>query len=333
MTLLNTIILPFQAGCENIITAIGKPRELSVIKCIFKDNHYQYNLQSDNSLFSWQGRVSMFSKGVTLCLPFIGHITCVALRYFSSSIFLEMPLDFAIKCSSEQKLEVAKWLYISKPERVSETIRLILAKILANDEQGLNLLAANILYLGLRTDVAFSIEIIQKKSEVLGQISDSQFAEQVLGLLQKASSEQKLAIATFIFAKPDDKKAIDFTQKLFQINPIPEQIKQCFAKQILQQDSGDCEFIIKWFNSLNFNQTIQEEVIKELLCQMGSSSEQMQVAIAHTIIEKCPSGPNFLLDNIVSFEKAYIANNMNKFNLSEEQKNNLLEKCTTSVLV
>lgn len=196
MTLLNTIILPFQAGYENIITASSKPRELSVAKRVFENSHYQYKLQSDNSLFSWQGRVSMFVKGVILCLPFIGHITSIALRCFSSSIFPEMPLDFAIKCSPKEQLDIAKCFYTHKPKNVDEALRLTLAKILANDATGLDLLVVNISYLDLMTDTEFSLELIRENPEVLNQINDNiTFAQQLFRLEKIASPEDKSTIA------------------------------------------------------------------------------------------------------------------------------------------
>ena len=140
-----------------------------------------------------------------------------------------------------------------------------------------------------------------------------------------------------------------FSKKLFQKNPIPEQVKQHFAEQILQQDPIDHKFIIHLFDKL-LNEPSQAEVIGELLRQMRSStpSDQMQAAIAHTIIKKYPRGPRVLLSNINQFNhtqeladilvemlagKTYIANNIDKFNLLEEEKNSLLQKCITTVLV
>lgn len=238
----------------------------------------------------------MFAKGFALCLPFIGHITSIALRCFSSSIFPEMPLDFAIKCSYEQKLAIAKQIYTDKPEEVNEAARLALANILADDVEGLDLLVAHILYLDLTTNKEFSLKIIQQKPEVLDQIKSPRF-----------------------------------------------------AKQILKKDPKNPKFIVDLFNSLNFNKATQEAVIKKIICQIDSStSGQMQIAIAHTIIEKHFRGPGFLLNNINQFNhtqeladllletsvgKTYIADNIDKFNLLEEQKNSLLQKCPTSVLV
>ena len=432
MTLLSSIILPFQAGYENIITASAKPKELSVIKRTFEDNCYKYTLQSDSSLFSWQGRMSMFIKGITLCLPFIGHITSIALRRFSFPIFPEMPLDFAVKCSLKQKLEIAKWIYTNKPEGVNEATRLALAKILADDEEGLSLVINNIDQIGpirdielIRKIISKGIEptqkIIEQNPEVLKQIK-SHFAKQILQqdptdhkfittlldslslnenltktvikelILQtkkvKISHQMQAAIIHVLKNCADDSfieqllkdndsnialadillsneegcnlvianivhinllQNMAFSQKLFQKNPIPEQIKQHFAKQILQQDPIDHKFIIHLFDKL-LNEPSQAEVIRELLRKMRSytPSDQMQAAIAHTIIKKYPIGPNFLLSNISQFNhtqeladilvemlagKTYIANNIDKFNLLEEEKNSLLQKCITTVLV
>lgn len=57
--LLNSISLPFQAGCESIKASQSK--ELFVIKRIFEGNQFKYELQ-DKSLYSLQYRVSMVSK-------------------------------------------------------------------------------------------------------------------------------------------------------------------------------------------------------------------------------------------------------------------------------
>ena len=618
MALLNTILLPFQAGYENIITASGKPRELCVIKRIFENNHYRYDLQLDNSLFSQWGRVSIFAKGVALCLPVIGHITSIVLRCFSSSIFPDLPLDFAMKCSPKQKLHIAKCLYRDKPENVDQATRLTLAKILAADKEGLDILLANLCYLDLTIDPVFSLKIIlenpkliyqhyhdvtfaqqlfrlekmassenkliiaqhfidlpidnilgldlmeneefalaiiKNNPEALKLVSDSEFSQTILNLLKNASPEDKLAIAKQfylnqpeidqydrlalaeilaadkegldillanlsyldlmanpkfsmniiqekpelldeieryspdflkyltenfnycqfdneefalaiiqkkpevleyikathpqvaeqIFAKITDldlqkilndnvtnllenskshitkqlllKEAMDykfiadwlgclsnnqdltkafikelisqtrevvlsdqmklaiihalitltnndfiedllkdqdinttlanillrkegyhklvinnieyldllqntlFNQELFQINPIPERVKERFFTQMLEQDPADPEFIVNWFNVLNFNNITQQELIKYLFEKIGSYSEQIEIAIAHVIMKKYPRGPKFLLDNI------------DKFDLSEEQRDNLLEKCTSSTSV
>ncbi len=138
-----------------------------------------------------------------------------------------------------------------------------------------------------------------------------------------------------------------FTHKIFQINPIPGQIKQHFVKQILKKDPADCKFIIHLFHSLNFNKATQEEIIKELLLQMKDSTDKMQVAIAHAVIEKHPRGPAFLANNVHLFThtqklghllvetapgKTYVRNNITNFKISEEQKNSLLQKCITTIL-
>ena len=112
-----------------------------------------------------------------------------------------------------------------------------------------------------------------------------------------------------------------FNQELFQINPIPERVKERFFTQMLEQDPADPEFIVNWFNVLNFNNITQQELIKYLFEKIGSYSEQIEIAIAHVIMKKYPRGPKFLLDNI------------DKFDLSEEQRDNLLEKCTSSTSV
>lgn len=432
MTLSSSIILPFQAGYENVVTASGKPRELIAIKRIFEDNHYKYNLQSDNSLLSWQGRVSMLIKGIALCLPLIGHITSIALRSFSSSIFPEMPLDFAIKCSPKQKLEIAKLIYTTKLEATDDATRLALAKILANDEDGLNLVIDNIDQLDPIKDIKLTRKIIskgieptkkiiQQNPEILEQIK-SHFAKQILQrnptdckfittlfdslnlnedsakkvikeiILQakevKLSHQMQAAIihvlnnrttddfikqlltdgainialadillssekgCNLVIANISSIKLFQdtvFTRKLFQKNPIPREIKQHLAKQILETVPTDRGFIMHLFDDLQLNDPSQTEAIKELLRQIRSSSDQMQVAIAHTIMERYSRGPEFLVRNIDLFNhtqaladilieaapgKAYIINNIDKFNLLEEQKISLLQKYgITSVLV
>lgn len=403
---LNSISLPFQAGCERI--KASKTKELFVIKRIFENNRYKYELQLNKGLCSLQYRVSMITKGLLLLLPFIGHITSVIMR-FSSTIFLEMPLDYTIKCSSKEKLEVAKFIYKDKLEMLNDVTRMTLATILLDNEEGFQLVMENDsqgfqkiiqqkpIYLEQvkthlakyilkkdPTDPNFIIHLfsslnldedLQQKmiKELILQTKTSMLSHQMQAaiyytalqyptLVQQLliNSDTNIALADILLSNENGVSlVIDnihqinlfqdtvFTQKIFQINPIPGQIKQHFVKQILKKDPRDCKFIINLFHSLNFNKATQEEIIKELLLQMKDSTDKMQIAIAHTVVEKHSRGPAFLTNNVHLFThtqelgyllietapgKIYVRNNIIKFKISEEQKNSLLQKCITTIL-
>ncbi|MEK7339965.1 MAG: hypothetical protein AABZ92_04535, partial [Verrucomicrobiota bacterium] len=327
---------------------------------------------------------------------------------------------------------IAKCIYADRPEVINEATRLALANILANDEDGLNLVIDNIDQLDPIKDIKLTRKIIskgieptkkiiQQNPEILEQIK-SHFAKQILQrnptdckfittlfdslnlnedsakkvikeiILQakevKLSHQMQAAIihvlnnrttddfikqlltdgainialadillssekgCNLVIANISSIKLFQdtvFTRKLFQKNPIPKEIKQHLAKQILEIVPTDRGFIIHIFDHLQLNANSQTEVIKELLYQMRSSSDQMQIAIVHTIIERYSRGPAFLMSNIGLFNhtqeladiltktsvgKTYIADNINKFNLSEEQKISLLQKYgITPVLV
>lgn len=403
--LLNSISLPFQAGYESI--KASKSKELFVIKRTFKAHSYE--LQLDKKPCSLQCRVSLITKGILLLLPFIGHITIFTMRFFSSTIFLEMPLDCTIKCSSKEKLEIAKFIYRDKLERVNDTTRMTLATILLDNEEGLHLVMAN--------DLQGFQKIIQQKPDLLEQVKthlakfllkknpkdrdfiihlfrslnlDEDAQQKVIkelilqtkssslshqmqaaiyhtALLYPAFIQQLLtdrainiALANILLSNEnsfplviDNIHQIDlfqdtvFTKKIFQINPIPKQLKQHFVQQILKKYSTDCTFIIRLFDDLHFNSATQIEFIKELLLQMKDTTENIQVAIAHTVMEKYPRGPVFFVENAhffthtqkiadlleeTAYGKLYIRNNITKFKISEEQKNSLLQKCITTIL-
>ncbi|MGL4540225.1 MAG: hypothetical protein ACRCU0_04535 [Candidatus Rhabdochlamydia sp.] len=406
--LLSFINLPFQAGYESI--QASKSKELFVVKRrIFEGNRYKYELQLNKGLCSLQHRVSMVTKGILLLLPFIGHITSVIMRLFSSTIFLEMPLDCTIKCSSKEKLEIAKFIYKDKLEMVNDATRMTLATILLDNEEGFHLVMTNdpkgfqkiiqqkptyleqikihlAKYILKKnpTDPNFIIHLfsswnlpedLQQKmiKELILQTKTSTLSHQMQAAIYHTAlqypilvqqllinNDTNIALANVLLNNKNGVSLVianihqinlfqdtAFTHKIFQINPIPGQIKQHFVKQILKKDPADCKFIIHLFHSLNFNKATQEEIIKELLLQMKDSTDKMQVAIAHAVIEKHPRGPAFLANNVHLFThtqklghllvetapgKTYVRNNITKFKISEEQKNSLLQKCITTIL-
>lgn len=133
---------------------------------------------------------------------------------------------------------------------------------------------------------------------------------------------------------------LSFTQILFQGVSTPKQITQHLAKQILEKQTANKNFIVNLFESINLNPTKQEEVIQAILHQMNSTddSHQIQIAIALAIVKKYRRGPVILMANIDKFThteelynllskttqgQGYIKNNINKFEISEEKKNGL----------